>query len=260
MVKKTKNIKNTKTANKTAEFSNAARNAEIKTIYDRPNFIVRLKRSVINALRWTFVTAPRAMWNWICRLDISGLCNMTMLLLIIVLFSILIGQVLGPRCKNSDNAIVPVIKVPEITAKEQVYQNVAITEKSAPAQIVTEEIIEETTFVFPMKMRKVYLPLSVKPLPEPMFIKIDGDVIIDGTKGNARLPQHTKINGDLILQNMASFTLPCGIKINGNLMVRNVKTLNFCGCFAVRGNIYVSSNSSFGPIPRGAYINGQVIF
>ena len=58
---------------------------------------------------------------------------------------------------------------------------------------------------------------------------------------------------------MRKYTLPCDAKIRGNLFIRNVDKLSFCGQFSVKGNIYVSKQSSFGPIPRNANIGGQVI-
>ena len=69
-----------------------------------------------------------------------------------------------------------------------------------------------------------------------------------------------KINGNLIIQNMRKYTLPCGMKINGHLFVRNVARLHFCGEFTVNGNIYVNRESSFGALPDGTKINGQIIF
>jgi hypothetical protein len=77
----------------------------------------------------------------------------------------------------------------------------------------------------------------------------------------------TTVNGNLILQNLRIYTLPCGTRIDGDLLLRNVHQLRFCvsdqaniQSFAIRGNIYVSSNSSFGPLPKNAHLGGQVIF
>ena len=67
------------------------------------------------------------------------------------------------------------------------------------------------------------------------------------------------IQGDLYIQDMRKYTLPCDIVIDGNLFLRDVNMLNFCGDFTVRGNIYVSPRSSFGPVPSTARIGGQVI-
>jgi hypothetical protein len=231
MAKKTKVIK----VSKTSQFSAAAKNTEIKTIADRPCFAVR-------ALRWIFITAPRAVWNWICSIELGGLCNLAMMILIIVLFSILIGQILGNRCDNRTRAAAT--RIPQIT------NNVEITEKSAPARIAS----------VPAKKTTIVLPLRAKPKVAAQKITvIDNDLTIDGRDIASRIQRQTKINGNLTLQNMHGFTLPCGVKINGNLIVRNVRLLKFCGNFIVNGDIYVSSNSSFGAIPKNAKIRGQVI-
>ena len=86
-----------------------------------------------------------------------------------------------------------------------------------------------------------------------------GDVIIE-SRGDAKLLNNgTQINGNLYLQNMRKYVLPCDIKITGNMFIRDVTMLQFCGDFEITGNIYVSPRSSFGPIPRTARLGGQVI-
>jgi hypothetical protein len=73
------------------------------------------------------------------------------------------------------------------------------------------------------------------------------------------LPNGAHIRGDLYIQDLRKYTLPCDIVIDGNLFLRDVNLLNFCGDFTVRGNIYVSPRSSFGPVPSTARIGGQVL-
>jgi len=94
--------------------------------------------------------------------------------------------------------------------------------------------------------------------------RIQGTVMVDGRGQRVVLQPMTEISGDLILQNMRTFTLPCGTRVGGHLILRNVDQLKFCNqdghSFTVRGNIYVSRNSSFGPLPRTARLGGQVIF
>ncbi|MCL2749188.1 MAG: hypothetical protein FWE50_03905 [Alphaproteobacteria bacterium] len=233
---------------KAAGFVAAKQTTEIKTVQDRPCWLVR-------ALRWVFITAPRAVWNWICSIEIGGLCNLTMLLLIIVLFSILIGQVLNMRCYRKVLVRTPeIINVTSPVAKT--IDNVQITEESAPKK--------KTTIVLPLeqneKANAEVIPAAPAKVAEPTFIKVNGDLIVDGEQIGRGLNSMTKINGNLYLQNMRYFTLPCGVKINGNLIVRNVRQLKFCGHFVVNGDIYVSADSSFGPIPRNAKVRGQVIF
>ena len=89
--------------------------------------------------------------------------------------------------------------------------------------------------------------------------KMYGDIIIDN-RGDAKLLNNgTEINGNLYLQNMRKYVLPCDIKISGNMFIRDVSMLQFCGNFEIKGNIYVSPRSSFGPIPSSARLGGQVI-
>ena len=63
----------------------------------------------------------------------------------------------------------------------------------------------------------------------------------------------------LYIQHMRKYVLPRGIQIEGNLFLRDMGLLEFAGEFTVTGNIYVTPNSSFGPIPSNARIGGQVI-
>ena len=67
------------------------------------------------------------------------------------------------------------------------------------------------------------------------------------------------VNGNLYLQDMHKYTLPCNIRVNGNVFLRDLGLLQFCGDFTITGNIYVSPRSSFGPIPRTARLGGRVI-
>ena len=282
MPKKNENI------SKAAGFAAATTNAEIKThlhqnssrqAEDHPVWFVR-------ALRWTFITAPRAVWNWICNIEIGGLVNLAMLLLIIVLFSILIGQVLNLRCDRNAVARNPeIINIPKDNVEVSNSKFVQ-TRTGKPLAEKTEEPTQKETIVLPLKrdsiisspvpvpaptvrtVRTIQTNTCCAPVPVklPMkaapqkYVKIDGDVVVDGDIIGKRLDGMTQINGNLVLQNLRAFTLPCGIKINGNLIIRNVRHLRFCGSFTVNGDIYVSADSSFGPIPQNAKVRGQVIF
>lgn len=250
--------KKSKIINKTAGFSAAAQNTKNKEIADRPYLIVR-------AMRWLFVRMPRAVWRWLCNIEINGLCSLTLMLMIIILFSFLIGQMLSPRYDDKNTEAVIVTNTPEITKNDNVriLNNSFTDEIVANNNIVIKTEYKNKPMFVPRKKTTIILPLKqpVKTsISKPEFIKINGNIIIDGTQIGKRLGNHTRINGNLVLQNMRGFTLPCGIRINGNLIIRNVNSLNFCGDFTVNGDIYVSSNSSFGPIPRNANVMGQVIF
>ena len=107
----------------------------------------------------------------------------------------------------------------------------------------------------PEIVREISLPADELPQQD-----LSGDVIIDVNPKSPVLYNGAKINGNLIIQNMRKYTLPCGMKINGHLFVRNVARLHFCGEFTVNGNIYVNRESSFGALPDGTKINGQIIF
>ena len=89
--------------------------------------------------------------------------------------------------------------------------------------------------------------------------EIFGDVIIESRGESAAIKNGAHIHGNLYLQRMHKYVLPCGVVIDGNLFLRDLHLLQFCGEFTVRGNIYVSPTSSFGPIPCNARIGGQVI-
>jgi hypothetical protein len=89
--------------------------------------------------------------------------------------------------------------------------------------------------------------------------KFLGDVVIDSRGAGKLLQNQSQINGNLYLQNMHKYTLPCDVKINGNLFLRDIGLLQFCGDFVVTGNIYVSPRSSFGPIPKTARVGGYVV-
>jgi hypothetical protein len=215
---------------------------------------------------------PRAVWRWICNIDLHGLSNLTLMLLIIILFSILIGQILRPNCDKNVTSNKIITRFPEMATKlpknnVQVINNPVpdAVIKSQPKEEVQADVVieEEKTIIQHGNRAVIILPLKTprkQIFMEPEFIKVNGDIIIDGEKFGKRLRNETYINGNLIIQNMNGFTLPCGVKVNGNLIVRNINALNFCGDFTVNGDIYVSADSSFGPIPRNARVHGQIIF
>ena len=88
---------------------------------------------------------------------------------------------------------------------------------------------------------------------------LSGDVIVERAPYSPVLSNGVKINGNLFIQNMRKYTMPCDAKINGHLFIRNVQKLSFCGKFKVNGNVYVNRESAFGPFPEGTKINGQIV-
>ncbi len=193
------------------------------------------KKSGFWATVWRVITWPfRAVWNWARGIDWVGLTNVALLIAIIVLFTILtIDIVKCIRCN-------PNVEVP-----------------------VVADNVSETNGIY-LGSKKMKLPLD-KITPkwktvEPVRVTKRGETTIDGDLPGERLTDNTQINGNLILQNMHRYTLPCGTEIKGNLIMRDVSLVSFCGKFIVNGDIYVSSRTSFGPIPRDAKVSGQVIF
>jgi hypothetical protein len=204
--------------------------------------------TIWNALCWPFHKIAKLfnkLWNWICGINFIGLLNTTLLISIIALFSMLIIDF--TKCNK---------------------QPVIIISQPAP--------VTETRKVIP---RKSTLPISEKKITEPINVlpvkksevkiskkqtafqnrKILGDIIVDNRGAGALLQYNNQVDGNLYLQNMHKYTLPCGTKIHGNMFLRNIGLLQFCGDFTVTGNIYVSPNSSFGPLPKTARIGGHVI-
>lgn len=212
---------------------------------------------------WNIICVPfrilwrgiRRVWQWIRKIDLVGLVNVTLLVAIIVMFSILILDIL--KFKKSQIIVVPAQTV-EITADNYV----------APKRKISPR---PKTNALPIKHdatgKMVTQPVHVVPTPKPI-IKVAkdkatrvmyGDIIIDNRADSKILRDGAEIQGNLYLQNMRKYVLPCDIKIDGNLFLRDLNMLQFCGDFTITGNIYVSPRSSFGPIPRTARLGGRVI-
>ncbi len=213
---------------------------------------------------WRTICAPfRIVWGWICALwswvktiDLVGLVNATLLCAIIALFSMLIIDIVN--CRKQPIVIVanPTTHVAKPTSNAK-----PIT--PAAAQQVTLPIRRDA------KTRKfVAAPVNVVPVKKCAVTErqtartdntLHGDIILDSRGAAKILKSGDKIHGNLYLQNMGKYTLPCDIQVDGNIFLRDMGLLQFCGEFSVTGNIYVSPRSSFGPIPANAHIGGQVI-
>ncbi len=211
-------------------------------------------------IAWPFRMIGRALrrvWSWICAIDLIGLINLTLLFAIIVLAALFIIDVVNCR------------RAPKIVIAQQPV--VAQTVHATPAPSARRTPVKQVASL-PVKRdasrKYVAQPVNVvaaKPCgvcvrqtartADTMY----GDVIIDSRGAAKMLRNGDKIRGNLYLQNMRKYTLPCGVRIEGNLFLRDVNMVQFCGEFTVTGNIYVSPKSSFGPIPRTARLGGQVI-
>lgn len=236
--------------NKTQKMHYAARQNR------KENFKYKLKRII--TFPWRLLCA---IWNWLKSIDVVGMINLTLLVVIIVLFSsLVINFVRCHRCPalnaKQDESVVTVTNTDSVKNNRKVVKrtfNTTLPVKADKKTNITPKI--RTIGVNkPEVIKEVSLP--AQELPQQT---LSGDVIVDVHPVSPVLSNGTKINGNLIIQNMRKYTLPCGMKINGHLFVRNVDRLYFCGEFVVNGNIYVNRQSSFGPLPKGAKINGQII-
>ncbi|MBN1325187.1 MAG: hypothetical protein JW974_03130 [Alphaproteobacteria bacterium] len=235
----------------------AATKAKKKNKNDISKFWTKFWNIVSWPIRAT-KTMCNKIWHWLRLIDLIGMINLTLLITIIVLFSVLIMNILGYRNKEfvlvaSDEAPMT-ITTTDITVDKT---NPAILRKTERIQ----RKIVRTTITLPLKRvscrnsDKIKLVKSAK-----KEYNMYGDIIIDGIKPSDKLSSGIKINGKVYLQNMRKYTLPCDIHIEGDLLLRNVEMLKFCGDFTITGNIYISRNSSFGPIPKTAKLGGQIIF
>jgi hypothetical protein len=203
---------------------------------------------VWNIVCWPFRKIAglfRSFWKWVRGVDLVGLVNTTLLVAIIVLFSMLIIDIVG--C-NRKQVVVVAKTVP-------VVEQVTVSEKTVTLPIKNDNK-QKMLNVVPVSKAEVEI---VKKQTARQGSTLMGDVIIDSRGAGAMLQCGTQVNGNLYLQNMRKYTLPCDIRINGNLFLRDVNMLQFCGDFVITGNIYVSPRSSFGPIPKTARLGGHVV-
>ena len=203
-----------------------------------------------------------AIWRWLKSIDVVGMINLTLLVVIIVLFtSLIIDFVRFNKC-SSVNTVRTDKEVVTVTKNDTVGNNRKMTKHSfnttlplkADKKTNITPKIKTVGVSKPQVVRETSLPSDELP-QQTLF----GDVIVDVNPKSPILSNGAKINGNLIIQNMRKYTLPCGTKINGHLFIRNVERLYFCGGFTVNGNIYVNRQSSFGALPQDAKINGQII-
>jgi len=190
------------------------------------------------------VSLCRAIWAWLCGINIVGLINLTLLVAIIVLFSMLILDFVNCRRVGIVDAPAKQTKVETVTTAKNsgvVTTNINRRAISEPVHVVAAE------------------PSKSPILRAHRDGKIYGDVIIESHGEAIILKNNAHIRGNLYLQHMRKYVLPCGVKIEGNLFLRDLNMLQFCGPFTITGNIYVSPRSSFGAIPRNSYIGGQII-
>ncbi len=208
-----------------------------------------------------------ALWARICKVDLIGLLNLTLLVAIIAIFTMLIIDILN--CRRPQ-----LVVVPKNTPTTEF--NIAHTTKSTKTPAPNMRTVKPRPHTKSLPIRRdastrMYAtePVNIvaikqDPVIEQQTVRRDkniyGDTIIDGRGAAHILRAGDTVNGNLYLQNMRKYTLPCGVTVRGNLFLRDLNWLQFCGDFTVTGNIYVSPRSSFGPLPRTARIGGHLIF
>lgn len=186
----------------------------------------------------------RRILKWIAGLDVICLINSTLIVAIIVLFTALIVNLYN--CRRQHIVVIA--------------ESVPVAQNAYTAKPVTTLPLKNSdgrrVVARPTNKSEVAI---VKQQTAIQGNKLTGEVIIDSHSAGVILRNKTVVNGNLYLQNMRKFVLPCDVQINGNLFLRDLNMLQFCGDFTVTGNIYVSPRSSFGPIPKTARIGGYVV-
>ncbi len=221
----------------------------------------------IRAIKWLWrliCRICRAIWNWLKSIDIVGMVNLTLLVAIIVLFVSLISNFvcckkLSQKVVANNVATTQIAKGANVSDRKVVkrkYTNASAT--VLPIKVNSETNIRPQIRTIGVEKPEVVAELSIPAAELPQQV-LSGDVIVERAPNSPILSNGVKIDGNLFIQNMRKYTLPCDAKINGHLFIRNVQKLSFCGKFKVNGNVYVNRESSFGAFPEGAKINGQII-
>lgn len=214
------------------------------------------------------------LWRIICGINVIGLLNLVLLIAIIVLCSMLILDIINFRRKP---VVIVTDPVPASVVAEKINVPVIAEPVTKPVSTSDAKTSSNDESVsrygtLPIKRDRTHNMIGepirvVKVHPDPVAErqtarinnKMYGDIVIDSRGAATMLNNGTEINGNLYLQNMRKYVLPCNIKITGSMFIRDVNMLQFCGDFDITGNIYVSPRSSFGPIPRNSRLGGQVI-
>lgn len=233
---------------KKQKFKSAQRAIRKNKKTKKASILKRIWYAICDCAAWIW-NGIKAIWKWLCSINLVGLLNLALLIAIIALFSMLITDI--TCCKHHPKA--------------------EIAEPVAEIVVPERNVIKRPTL--PIKSNRIYSdakePVNVVVAePDPVAIKqtpcaqnntLMGDIIIDSRGVASVIKNNTEIRGNLYLQNMRKFVLPCNLTVKGNLFLRDLGMLQFCGKFNVSGNIYVSPRSSFGPLPYDAHIGGQII-
>lgn len=245
--------------NKSQKIKKAARNTRKQNI---KQWFKKVLSYPVRAIKWLWnllCRVCRAIWNWLKSIDIVGMINLTLLVAIIVLFlSLITDFVRCNKCEKSANANKSdvVMMQKENNDNRRVVQRKFST--TLPVKMDNQTNITPKIRTIGVKKPEVIRELST-PSNELPQQTLSGEVIVERGSNAPVLSNGVKVNGNLYIQNMNKYTIPCDAKINGHLFIRNVNKVNFCGKFKVNGNVYVNRESSFGPLPAGTKINGQII-
>lgn len=225
-------------------------------------------RRVWNAICWPFKKIWNGLcrlWDWIANINLVALLNLALLVSIIVLFTLLIVDLRKGANASDGDTIMPriVAETPFVAEEPKADEKPAPVVKPRPRKITTLPIKHDNFTRKPVAMPIQVAKVKENPVAVRQVAVMDktayGDIVVDHYDMRNVLPNGAHVTGNLYIQDLRKYTLPCNIVIDGNLILRDVNILNFCGDFTVRGNIYVSPRSSFGPVPSTARIGGQVI-
>lgn len=231
---------------------------------------------VLAALSWPFKKVWQYMrwaWNQLANINVVALLNLALLISIIVLFSLLIIDLRKSANANGYEQVPQTQNDATSASQKQMVRPRSSARKITTLPIKRDPITRKPISE-PIQVAKISVnPVAVKQIAVVTITKkttnvaepikketaVMGDVVIDNHDMTKVLSKGTRIKGNLYLQDLRKYTLPCDIVIEGNLIVRDVNQLNFCGDFSVCGNIYVNHRSSFGPVPSTARIGGKII-
>ncbi|MBO7656391.1 MAG: hypothetical protein J6S80_01540 [Alphaproteobacteria bacterium] len=220
------------------------------------DFVTAILSWIWDLLVWLL----RTIWAWICGINLVGLINLALLIAIIVLCSLLIISLMNNRKSIFFN------NATATDVNKVTVETVQKTEESDAEKLASEN----KNIPLPIRrdargdMQKPINVVSTKPCNNPTLRpqgdgRIYGDVIIESRGERIMLRNGARIRGNLYLQRMRKYVLPCNVVVEGDVFLRDVNLLQFCGPFTITGNIYVSPRSSFGPIPYNSKLGGQII-
>jgi hypothetical protein len=202
-------------------------------------------------------------WLWLRTRDVATFTNVLLMCLAVAMMVVLIKVV------QQNNLLASKVKKP-VAAQ---YVSKAQAKKPAP-RVVSAKVPAKVSLNTSTGVAKIELPMKdvvskatgrqfAGAKPRPVISNAEWLRQEEAVRPAARvkvLPPMSEVNGNLYIQNLTSYVVPCGTKVRGDMIIRNVKKLGFCGCVEVRGNIYVGKGTSFGPLPADAKIGGRIIY